>query len=62
MNRSMEEGHQEGVDRRSPLRILVVTQCFYPDIYAVNDIVEEMVKRGHKVTVLTGLPVTTKER
>lgn len=38
------------------LRILVVTQCFYPDIYAVNDIVEEMVKRGHKVTVLTGLP------
>ena len=52
----MEEGHQEGVDRRSPLRILVVTQCFYPDIYAVNDIVEEMVKRGHKVTVLTGLP------
>lgn len=56
MNRSMEEGHQEGVDRRNPLRILVVTQCFYPDIYAVNDIVEEMVKRGHKVTVLTGLP------
>ena len=56
MNRSVEEGHQEGVDRRSPLRILVVTQCFYPDIYAVNDIVEEMVKRGHKVTVLTGLP------
>lgn len=52
----MEEGHQEGVDRRNPLRILVVTQCFYPDIYAVNDIVEEMVKRGHKVTVLTGLP------
>ena len=56
MNRSVEKGHQEGVDRRSPLRILVVTQCFYPDIYAVNDIVEEMVKRGHKVTVLTGLP------
>lgn len=56
MNRSMEEGHQEGVDRRNPLRILVVTQCFYPDIYAVNDIVEEMVKRRHKVTVLTGLP------
>ena len=56
MNRSVEKGHQEGVDRRDPLRILVVTQCFYPDIYAVNDIVEEMVKRGHKVTVLTGLP------
>ncbi len=39
-----------------PLRILVVTECFYPDIYAVNDIVEQLVLRGHKVTVLTGLP------
>ena len=50
---------QDPNDKVSPitsLRILVVTQCFYPDIYAVNDIVEEMVKRGHKVTVLTGLP------
>ncbi len=45
-----------------PLKILVVTECFWPDIYAVNDIVEKLVKRGHKVTVLTGLPdyTTTK--
>lgn len=38
------------------MKILVVTQCFYPDIYAVNDIVKQMVERGHEVTVLTGLP------
>ena len=56
---------QDPNDKVSPitsLRILVVTQCFYPDIYAVNDIVEEMVKRGHKVTVLTGLPDYTTSR
>ncbi len=38
------------------MRILVVTECFWPDIYAVNDIVEKLVLRGHTVTVLTGLP------
>lgn len=44
------------------MKILVVTQCFYPDVYAVNDIVTALVKRGHKVTVLTGLPdYTTSE-
>ena len=38
------------------MKILIVTQCFYPDIYAVNDIVKQLVERGHEVTVLTGLP------
>ena len=38
------------------MNIMIVTQCFYPDVYAVNDIVRSLVKRGHKVTVLTGLP------
>jgi len=41
---------------RQRLKILVVTECFWPDIYAVNDIVEKLVSRGHAVTVLTGLP------
>nr|WP_297771016.1 glycosyltransferase family 4 protein [uncultured Butyrivibrio sp.] len=44
------------------LRILVVTECFWPDIYAINDIVEKLVQRGHKVTVLTGLPDYTTTR
>ena len=38
------------------MKILIVTQCFYPDIYNINDIVRIMVERGHQVTVLTGLP------
>ena len=44
------------IEGNKSLRILVVTECFWPDIYAVNDIVEKLVQRGHKVTVLTGLP------
>lgn len=44
------------------MKILIVTQCFYPDVYAVNDIVRILVERGHQVTVLTGLPdYTTSE-
>lgn len=44
------------------MKILIVTQCFYPDIYAVNDIVRILMERGHSVTVLTGLPdYTTSE-
>ena len=44
------------------MRILVVTQCFYPDVYTINEIVTALVKRGHQVTVLTGLPdYTTSE-
>lgn len=44
------------------MKILIVTQCFYPDIYAVNDIVKQLVERGHEVTVLTGLPDYTTSR
>lgn len=44
------------------MRILVVTECFWPDIYSVNEIVEKLVLRGHQVTVLTGLPDYTTSR
>lgn len=43
-------------NENTPLRILIVTECFWPDIYAVNEITATLVGRGHKVTVLTGLP------
>lgn len=36
--------------------ILVVSQYFYPEQFRVNDICEEWIKRGYKVTVLTGIP------
>lgn len=36
--------------------ILVVSQVFYPEQFRINDICAEWVKRGYKVTVLTGIP------
>ena len=36
--------------------ILVICQYFYPEQFRINDICIEWVKRGYKVTVLTGIP------
>ena len=38
------------------MKLLVVCQHFYPEQFRINDICFELVKRGHDVTVLTGLP------
>ncbi|MDD4802797.1 MAG: glycosyltransferase family 4 protein [Syntrophomonas sp.] len=38
------------------MKLLVVCQYFYPEQFKVNDICFELVKLGHDVTVLTGLP------
>ena len=38
------------------MRILLVTQYFYPENFKSNDIAFEMVKRGHKVDALVGIP------
>ena len=38
------------------MRVLVVSQYFWPEVFRVNDIVADLVKRGHDVTVLTGRP------
>jgi glycosyltransferase involved in cell wall biosynthesis len=38
------------------MRILVVSQYFWPEAFRINEIVEHLVARGHDVTVLTGLP------
>ena len=36
--------------------ILVITQYFHPEQFRINDISTEWVKRGYKVTVVTGIP------
>lgn len=36
--------------------ILVVSQYFYPEEFRINDICREWVKKGYKVTVVTGIP------
>lgn len=38
------------------LNILVVCQYYQPEPFLINEIAPELVKRGNKVTVLTGLP------
>lgn len=38
------------------MKILVVCQYYYPEPFRHPDICEELVKRGHEVTVVTGLP------
>ncbi|MFE4072830.1 hypothetical protein [Peribacillus sp. YIM B13477] len=36
--------------------ILVISQYFYPEQFRINDICTEWVKKGYKVTVITGIP------
>lgn len=38
------------------MRILVVSQYFWPENFRINDLVREWIARGHQVTVLTGRP------
>jgi colanic acid biosynthesis glycosyl transferase WcaI len=38
------------------MRVLVISQYFWPESFRINDLVYELVKRGHQVTVLTGVP------
>lgn len=41
---------------KTKMRILVFSQYYYPEPFRISDITEELVKRGHEVTVVTGLP------
>ncbi|MBC2889924.1 glycosyltransferase family 4 protein [Gordonibacter massiliensis (ex Traore et al. 2017)] len=38
------------------MRLLVVSQHYWPEPFNVTDVCETLVARGHEVTVLTGLP------
>ncbi|MCG8670495.1 MAG: glycosyltransferase family 4 protein [Pseudomonadales bacterium] len=38
------------------MKILIVSQYFWPENMRINDLVRDLIERGHKVTVLTGLP------
>ncbi|MDO9384689.1 MAG: glycosyltransferase family 4 protein [Hyphomicrobiaceae bacterium] len=39
-----------------PLKILILTQYFWPENFRINDLTEELAARGHQITVLTGVP------
>lgn len=38
------------------MKILIVSQYYYPEKFQINDIAPEFVKREHEVTVLCGVP------
>lgn len=38
------------------MKIVVVGQHYWPENFLINDIAENLVKRGYQVTVITGLP------
>lgn len=38
------------------MKILIISQYYYPEQFLINDIAPELVRRGHEVTVLTGVP------
>jgi glycosyltransferase involved in cell wall biosynthesis len=47
-------GGAEGT--KGGLRILLVTQYFWPEDFRINDLARGLHERGHRVTVLTGIP------
>jgi colanic acid biosynthesis glycosyl transferase WcaI len=38
------------------VKILIVSQYFWPENFRINDLTQELVQRGHNVTLLTGIP------
>lgn len=38
------------------MKVLIVSQYFWPEAFRINDLAEGLVERGHEVTVLTGIP------
>ena len=58
LKESVERTEEKKETQRSKKKkhILVVSQYFYPENFRINDMASEWVKRGYKVTVLTGIP------
>ena len=38
------------------MKILIITQYFWPENFRINELVEEFLKLGHHITILTGYP------
>jgi glycosyltransferase involved in cell wall biosynthesis len=45
-----------GKNTKHSMRILVVTQYFWPENFRINDLVQALSERGHQITILTGEP------
>jgi colanic acid biosynthesis glycosyl transferase WcaI len=40
----------------SPMNLLIITNHFWPENFRINDLALGLINRGHRVTVLTGVP------
>lgn len=38
------------------MKVLIISQYYYPEQFQINEIAPELVRRGHEVTVVCGLP------
>ena len=38
------------------MKILIVSQVFWPENFKINDFCSDLIRRGHDVTILTGKP------
>lgn len=56
IRRTEENDTSERNNMEYKKHILVISQYFYPEQFRVNDICQEWVKRGYKITVVTGIP------
>lgn len=55
-NTESSEGDSHTWKTADKKHILVISQYFYPETFRINDMCQEWVKRGYKVTVITGIP------
>lgn len=47
---------QDGRVKGGKVHVLVVSQYFWPENFRINDLVQGLIERSHRVTVLTGIP------
>src|SRR5258705_7034344 len=38
------------------MKVLIVSQYFWPENFRINDLAQVLAERGHEITVLTGKP------
>lgn len=55
-NTAAAENKNRGRQAGKKKHILIVSQYFHPETFRINDMAAEWVKRGCRVTVLTGIP------
>ena len=48
--------HDRWGKKKHKMRIIIITQYFWPENFRINELAEQLRDRGHEITVFTGLP------